>query len=202
MRTGPSPQPMATANPRAVSTATASTASPMRRATPPATAAPSKSSYDRDAANVALRGIFHTGPVKHRFAVGGNYMGEDQGAQPNLPGVGSDQFQYLCAGLASGAAGAGVWKHQPAKPVPHPRRLRDRYAVGSRRAPEFYGRRPAHPGRSAEFRYRDRRQELGFVNGGDNAGVRRPGEGHAVALALWKLYRGARARRQLRRRRR
>ena len=50
---------------------------------------PSKSSYDRDAANIALRGIFHTGVVKHRFAAGGNFMGEDQGTQPNLPVYGT-----------------------------------------------------------------------------------------------------------------
>lgn len=52
----------------------------------------SKADYDRDAANVALRGIFYTGMVKHRFAVGGNYMGELQGAQPNFPAFTSIGF--------------------------------------------------------------------------------------------------------------
>jgi iron complex outermembrane receptor protein len=42
------------------------------------------SNYERDAANVALRGIFDTGVVKHRFAVGGNFMGEEQSAKPNI----------------------------------------------------------------------------------------------------------------------
>jgi iron complex outermembrane receptor protein len=52
----------------------------------------SKSDYDRDAANLALRGVFNTGVVKHRFAVGGNYISEDQGAQPNLPAVAPINF--------------------------------------------------------------------------------------------------------------
>ena len=69
---------------------------------------PIKSSYDRDAANIALRGIFHTGVVKHRFAVGGNFMSEDQGAQPNLPGwATSANFNIY----------APAWPSAPAEPA-------------------------------------------------------------------------------------
>lgn len=43
------------------------------------------SQYDREAANVSLRGNFETGPLKHRLIFGGNYIGEEVGSQPNLP---------------------------------------------------------------------------------------------------------------------
>ena len=45
----------------------------------------SHSQYDRDAANFSLRGNFVTGALKHRLVIGGNYIGEEQGSQPNLP---------------------------------------------------------------------------------------------------------------------
>jgi iron complex outermembrane receptor protein len=45
---------------------------------------PTNAEYDRDAANLALRGNFFTGAAKHRLAVGGNYIGETISAQPGL----------------------------------------------------------------------------------------------------------------------
>ena len=47
----------------------------------------SNAQYDRDAANIALRGNFVTGVIKHRLIFGGNYIGEEIGMQPNLPSM-------------------------------------------------------------------------------------------------------------------
>lgn len=52
----------------------------------------SHSQYDRDAANLALRGNFVTGALKHRLVIGGNYIGMEQGSQPNLPSQPSIDF--------------------------------------------------------------------------------------------------------------
>lgn len=41
--------------------------------------------WDRDAANAGVRGLFDTGPIRHRISFGGNFIGEDIYSQPGLP---------------------------------------------------------------------------------------------------------------------
>jgi iron complex outermembrane receptor protein len=156
---------------------------------------PSKSDYDRDAANLALRGIFNTGVVKHRFAVGGNYIGEVQGAaQPNLPAF---------APLSDFNIYAPVWSSAPPEPAFGPTTkqndnttrgafVTDTLSILDERINFTAGVRRTQVDQ-AKLRYRDGCPEYRVFHDGDDARFRRLGEVDAVAVTLRKLHRGARA---------